>query len=227
MHILVNTVKKRRPATAFLNFPLKPIVNGIFILFLFFGVGFAFTSANPEDNPKLIRKNFSGVTIRAILEELSSEEGFELLILGDVEQNVSLALDDMTLEESIHKLMRATNLDYLIVFEKTGSKKRDDFRIETLIVYEKAGGRSRGPAPERLETRIETEPNRPEPLDYGQAPGPAGQRRLEGGGQTGSEFEGDPEQIKDYLQNLAKDGKISPQEYEDILESMENRAAEP
>jgi hypothetical protein len=50
---------------------------------------------------------------------------------------------------------------------------------------------------------------------------------MAGGGQTGGEFEGDPEQIKDYLQNLAKDGKISSQEYENILESMENRAAEP
>jgi hypothetical protein len=223
MHLLVNTVQKNRPTSEFLHLPLRPIATVIFILLLLFGAGVSLTSANPDGDPKLIRKNFNSVTIREILEELSAEEGFELLILGDVEQNVSLALDDMTLEESIRKLMRATDLDYLIVFEKTGSKQRNDFRIETLIVYDKNGGRSRGPIPERTETRAEVEPNRPEPSGYDQATGLVGQQRTAGRSPTTSKFEGDPEQIKHYLENLARDGKISAEEYDSILESMENR----
>jgi len=84
------------------------------------------------------------VPLNDLLKELALWEGFHLVMLGDLTQNISLSLDHLTIEETIKKIRRQTNLNYIIIFdEEKSSEPENRFLIEKLLVFQKEDGGKR------------------------------------------------------------------------------------
>jgi hypothetical protein len=78
------------------------------------------------------------VPVKDLLEELSRKEGFQLDIVGDLNQKVDISFDHLTLEQSIKKIIRLTNLNYIMILDGEGvSEEKGRHRLEKLIVCQK------------------------------------------------------------------------------------------
>ena len=177
-----------------------------------------------------IDRSFSRETVGKILEYLAAADDFDLVILGDVQAEVDVSFKGISVEESIRKLMRAADLNYLIIFEKEKtSEKIELFRIRKLIVYQKKTGRTSsedsGSGIRRLPVTEEVRPQEAEPAPEREAEVPdesaSGETGAQQPGNREKKFEGDPEEMQKYLDELSKQGRISPQEYKTIMENIQ------
>jgi len=180
------------------------------------------------------------VPVIELLEELSWKEGFELKIFGKLDQKTNVAFDHLTVEECIKKIMRTTGLSYIIISGGAESSDTESsYRISKLIVCQK--GKSSytptepRPSPQRPKRRVERKPPpkvkeeavSPAPEEESQAVTPPSQVSEGSTARTKAllekarvEFEGNPEDLKDYLDQLSSEGKITPQDQKMILERM-------
>ena len=169
------------------------------------------------------------VPVIELLEELSWKEGFELKIFGQLDQKTNVAFDHLTVEECIKKIMRTTGLSYVIISGETESSDTEpSYRISKLIVCQK-GNRSNTPtatrpSPRRPKRRVKRKPP-PKVKDEvvsppQEAPEERAVHRKEILKRAKVEFEGNPEDLKNYLDQLSSEGKITPQDQEMILEKM-------
>lgn len=180
------------------------------------------------------------VPVIELLEELSWKEGFELKIFGKLDHKTNVAFDHLTVEECIKKIMRTTGLSYIIISgEIESSDTESSYRISKLIVCQK-GKRSHTPTatrpnPRRPKRRVKRKPPpkakeeavSPVPDEESQAVSPPSQvsegstdRKKAVLERARVEFEGNPEDLKNYLDQLSSEGKITPQDQEMILERM-------
>jgi hypothetical protein len=164
------------------------------------------------------------------LEELSWKEGFQLEIFGDLDQQVDISFDHLTLEQSIKKIMRLTNLSYVMISDVEGqSEDKALYRLSKLIVCQKdkkaRPSRTHRTPPARKKRSVEKKPS---PDDEEEAisspPEPSGaprQRPKATPRKSEVEFEGFPEDLKSYVEEMSREGRISPEEYKMILEKIE------
>ena len=173
------------------------------------------------------------VSVRSLLEELSSREDFELVIIGELNQKVHVTFDHLTLEQSIKKVMRVTDLSYCMILDSAGSSgKGSSYRVKKLIICQKGTG----PRPSRVsqrpprgyEKRSQPVVKRPSPNEEEaevvtrREPSPDTMEREKLVTSTGRlDFEGSPEALKKYVDTLSSQGAITREEYEEILEEME------
>lgn len=95
------------------------------------------------ENNRLIG-TLENVPLNELLTELAFWEGFELVMIGDLSHNISLSLDHLTIEETIKKIRRQTNVNYIIIFdEEKSSEPENRFLIEKLLVFQKENGGKR------------------------------------------------------------------------------------
>ena len=106
------------------------------------------------------------VPLNDFLEELALWEGFQLVMIGDLTHNISLSLDHLTIEETIKKIRRQTNLNYIIIFDEEKSSEPDRrFLIEKLLVFQKAGGPRRTTSHHRKIQDQKQQPGQKRPSD--------------------------------------------------------------
>ena len=180
------------------------------------------------------------VPVIELLEELSWKEGFELKIFGKLDQKTNISFDHLTVEECIKKIMRTTGLSYIIISGVAGSSDTEStYRISKLIVCQK-GKRSHTPTkprprPRRTKRRVKRKPPpkvkeqavSPRPDEEGEVVYSPREASKERAGRrkkilrrARAEFEGNPEDLKDYLDQLSSEGKLTPQDQKMILERM-------
>ena len=103
------------------------------------------------------------VPVKDLLEELSRKEGFQLDIVGDLNQKVDISFDHLTLEQSIKKIIRLTNLNYIMILDGEGvSEEKGRHRLEKLIVCQKdnraQSSRAHCTRPVQQKRRVEKKP---------------------------------------------------------------------
>lgn len=183
------------------------------------------------------------VPVIELLEELSWKEGFELKIFGKLDQKTNVAFDHLNVEECIKKIMRTTGLSFIIISgEAESSDTESSYRISKLIVCQK-GKRSSTPttprarpkrpkrkAKRKLPPKVKEEAVSPAPEEESQVVTPPSQgsegstaRRKAVLQRARVEFEGNPEDLKEYIDQLSSEGKITPQDQEMLLERMKVR----
>ena len=169
------------------------------------------------------------VPVKTLLEELSRKDGFQLEILGDLKQKLDLSFDHLTLEQSIKKIMRLSNLSYVMILDVEGQFEDNAlYRLSKLIVCQKDKSaqysRTHRMRPERQKRRIEKKPPPNEEEEaISQSPEPSANRRQrpkKAPRKSEVEFEGSPEDLRSYVEEMSKEGLINSEEYKMILEKM-------
>lgn len=175
------------------------------------------------------------VPVKSLLSELSQEKNFQLVIIGELNQRVDISFDHLTLEQSIKKIMRLMDLSYFMVLDGAGSSDRESpYRIRKLIICQK-GKRSPPPRPSRrlprghkkqVETVVEKPPPEQEEAEDLAPQRPSrdtGERRKAVSRKFAANLEGSPEDLREYIDKLSTEGAITPDEYEMMLEEIEEK----
>ena len=169
------------------------------------------------------------VPVKTLLEELSRKEGFQLEIAGDLDQKLDISFDHLTLEQSIKKIMRLTNLSHIMILDVEGrSEDKALYRLSKLIVCQKGkkarSSRTHRTPPGRHKRRVEKKAvpdDEEEAISSLQEPSGAPRQRPKAILRKSEvEFEGSPEDFKSYVEEMSREGRISPEEHKMILEKM-------
>ena len=181
---------------------------------------------------ELLIGELKDVPLKGVLQELSLKEGFQLEVIGDLKEKVDVSFDHLTLEQSIKKIMRATGLNYVMITEEGGSTEMGPSnRIKKLIVCLK-DKTSRGPeipSPPRSLPRERVEVPPGDEPEEGLSPHlePDHEReemeQEEEARRSKVEFQGAPEDLRKYVDKLSGEGRISPEEYQMIMEKIKER----
>ena len=171
------------------------------------------------------------VPVKTLLEELSRKEGFELEIVGDLDQKLDISFDHLTLEQCIKKIMRLTNLSHVIISDVEGQPEdKALYRLNKLIVCQKGeksrSSRTHRTRPVRQKRRVEKKavPDDEEAISSPTEPSGASRQRPKATPRKSEvEFEGSLEDVEDYVEEMSREGRISPEEYKMILEKIEER----
>ncbi len=165
--------------------------------------------------------------VKTLLEELSQKEGFQLEIIGDLNRKLDLSFDHLTLEQSIKKIMRLSDLSYVMISDVEGQSEDNAlYRLSKLIVCQKnkstQSSRTHRTRPVPRKRRPEKNPS---PDDEEEAisspPEPSAEHRQRQKQKTEMEFEGSPEDLRSYVEEMSREGLINSEEYKMILEKME------
>lgn len=217
--------------------------RSFFIILLLIGVLFLQVFAS-EGNPvshyskypqlkwkdKRLSGELSNCPVKILLEELSQKEGFQLEIIGDLNRKLDLSFDHLTLEQSIKKIMRLSNLSYVMILDVEGqSEDKALYRLNKLIVCQKdksaQSSMTHRTPPVRQNRRIEKEPPPNEKEEaISQSPEASTEHRQHQKRtpkKSEVEFEGSPEDLRSYVEEMSREGLISLEEYKMILEKME------
>jgi hypothetical protein len=187
------------------------------------------------------------VPLDALLREMSSVVGFEVVIKGNANQTVDISFNKLTLDQCIKKLMRLANCNYSIVWDPEvshGIKKLIVYPSDTTARSERAPGdqykSTRVPArsSSRNENRVlSTPPFSPETSEE-KSPQETEEERIqeveqeprrEDAQQPGREnaqgktFRGSQEDLKDFVDKMAAENQLDPEEYERIRRQMEEQ----
>jgi hypothetical protein len=166
------------------------------------------------------------VSVEDLLREISLMGGFELEMKGKANQTIDISFQRLTLHEGIKKLMRSAALNYAIEWDPDESNT-----IRKLIVYPKGGADSRRLSPvlpEPRQGRVEepipaVEIEESETLQEPQDPPSNREREVEDEAEKEKAFEGSREDLESYVDQLVKDEKIDKEEYQKILEKLEEK----
>ena len=168
------------------------------------------------------------VPVKTLLEELSRKEGFQLEIVGDLDQKVDISFDHLTLEQCIKKIMRLTNLSHVIISDVEGQPEdKALYRLNKLIVCQKGeksrSSRTHHTPPAQKKRRVEKKPAPDEEEAISSPPESSGaprQRPKATPRKSEVEFEGSPEDLKGYVEEMSQEGRINSEEYKMILEKI-------
>ena len=169
------------------------------------------------------------VPVKDLLEELSRKKDFQLEIVGDLNLKLDLFFDHLTLEQSIKKIMRLSNLSYVMILDVEGqSEDKALYRLSKLIVCQKDKSaqslrthRTRPlPQKRRLEKKPSPDEEEKETISPPPEP-PAISRERPKYRKSEVEFEGSPEDLRSYVEEMSREGLINSEEYKMILEKME------
>ena len=170
------------------------------------------------------------VPVKDLLEELSRKKDFQLEIVGDLNLKLDLFFDHLTLEQSIKKIMRLSNLSYVMILDVEGqSEDKALYRLNKLIVCQKdksaQSSRTHRTRPVPQQRRIEKEPppnEKEEAISQSLEPSTEHrQRQKKASKKSEIEFEGSQEDLRSYVEEMSREGLISLEEYKMILEKME------
>lgn len=85
----------------------------------------------------VITGQLTNVPVKGLLEELLRKEGYSWEVIGDLKGSLSISFDNMTINESIKKIMRLGHFNFVLIFD------RDDpaditppHRIKNLMIYQ-------------------------------------------------------------------------------------------
>ena len=78
------------------------------------------------------------VPIQTLLEELLGKEGYQWEVKGNLSGKIGLSFDDMTIEESIRKIMRLGKYNYALIHSTPASPENSSSpQIKELTIYQK------------------------------------------------------------------------------------------
>ena len=74
--------------------------------------------------------------VKGVLKDLISGDGFACQVTGDLQGTVSMTIDNLTVEETLHRVMRNRRYDYTMILAEPGSPDGSDAAIRELTIYQ-------------------------------------------------------------------------------------------
>lgn len=174
----------------------------------------------------LLSGDFKEIPVISFLEELSLRAGFELTIMGELDAKMTMSFKKVPLEEAIKRVMRISDLSYVVIFDDkdilAGGKSN---WIRKLIVFSQVKNLQAAP---RRAIREISNPDKASSLTYERKPRSPSQEsslvRIEPHKEippkSHTEFEGSKQELKNYVDKLSRERRLSPEEYKRIMEEI-------
>lgn len=155
--------------------------------------------------------------VKGVLKALMESEGFSCQVEGDLQGTITMSIDNLTVEETVHKILRNRKENYTMILSGTDPSDASHAVLSELAIYQKNEVVRFEKVPKGTLT---AEPERvvPAAAPAAQAP-PENQGRGTGLATQEMRDEMDTE-IKSLLDEMLAEEKMSPQEYEEALRSI-------
>lgn len=155
--------------------------------------------------------------VKGVLKDLMESEGFACVVTGDLQGTITMSIDNLTVEETVHKIMRNRKENYTMILSGTDPSDDSHAVLSELTIYQKNEVVRFEKVPKGTLT---TEPERVVP-----AVAPAAQAPPENQGRgiglaTQEMRDAMDTEIKSLLDEMLAEEKMSPQEYEEALRSI-------
>ncbi len=172
-------------------------------------------------NDNRLTAELKNAPVKGVLKDLMSGEGFVCQVTGDLEGTISVIIDNLTVEEAIHKILRNGRHDYTMLFNEPGSSGGKHAAVSEVTIYLKdntvrfAQVPKGSPAAELM--RVEPAPT----------PTPAFASPKEPPDRTTRAAEEDLEmldkEIKSLMDEMVGEKKMSRQEYDEALRTIDDK----
>ena len=170
--------------------------------------------------------------VKNLLEELLRKDGFEWEITGNLTEKIDISFNHSTAEECILKIMRLNKFNYALIQDSTEpSDSNTPHRIKELIIYKKGDiiwfSRTQRPIPVQQDLKTAKKPASNDKRAAVSAPGvrskPARPReaRITKKSEVGPQEI--PKEIREFMDELLAENKISTEEYKDVMNEMSQR----
>lgn len=169
-------------------------------------------------NDKRLTAELKNLPVKGVLKDLMSGEGFACQVTGNLEGTISVIIDNLTVEEAIHKILRNRRYDYTMILVEPGSPGGWHSAVSELTIYQGANTVRFTQVPKGLPA---AELKRVEPAP---TPTPALASPKEPPDRTNLATEEDLEEldmeIKSLMDQMMDEKKMSQQEYDEALRTM-------
>ena len=169
-------------------------------------------------NDDRLTAELKSAPVKGVLKDLIAGEGFACQVTGDLQGTVSMTIDNLTVEETIQKIMRNRRYDYTLILAEPISTQGGAASVNRLTIYqgsetirfERLPQGASAVQPERVQ------PATPLPADQATDQKPV--RRTDAAAEEMRETL--DTEIKTILDNMLSEGKMTQQEYDQALQTF-------
>lgn len=164
-------------------------------------------------NGNRLSGKLENIPIGKLLEDLIKGGDFDCDVSGQLNGNISVRFENLTVEEFIRKIMRNKNFNYTILSSPSASETKEYSGIRKLTIYQGDDTISFTRVPHRFNKQKATvkairTPTRATPQK------PAAGKRPQSAGNIAEDKKKLDQEINQLMEDMLKSKKISPEEYE-------------
>lgn len=155
--------------------------------------------------------------VKRVLQDLMTSDGYTCQVTGDIQGSISMAIEDLTVSQTIHRIMRNRRLSYTMIHAEPGSPGGNRAVVSELTIYQDKSvirfvniPGSGGPAVQPTPADLAPAPIKPLPAEPS-VPDPA---------TTEEALKDLDEEIKTLMDEMLAEDKISKPEYDELLETI-------
>lgn len=172
-----------------------------------------------NDNRLTVR--LKDAPVKKVLEELMESEGGGCQVTGDLQGTISMAIHNLTVPQTIHRIMRNRRLDYTMILGSPGLPDGIHAFVSELAIYQgdtvvrfvRVADHGLAARPKRVEPRPAPVRQRPE-----KSPVPAAAA-------TEGKNEDIESEIKSIMDEMLADEKMSKPEYDEVMQTFSGEKA--
>jgi hypothetical protein len=172
-------------------------------------------------NDNRLTAELKNLPVKGVLKDLMSGEGFACQVTGDLEGTISVIIDNLTVEEAIHKILRNRRYDYTMILAEPGSPGGWHSAVSEVTIYQGANTVRFTQVPKGLPA---AELKRAEPAP---TPTPAFASTKEPPDRTTRATEDELEELdrelKSLMDEMVGEKKMSRQEYDEALRTIDDK----
>lgn len=169
-------------------------------------------------NDNRLTAELKNAPVKGVLKDLMSGEGFACQVTGDLEGTISVIIDNLTVEEAIHKIMRNRRHDYTMILDEPGSPGGRHAAVSEVTIYQGDSTVRFAQVPKGLPAaelqRVEPAPTPIPALASPKEPPVRTTRAAE------EELEMLDGEIKSLMEEMVVEKKMSRQEYDEALRAI-------
>ena len=168
-------------------------------------------------NENRLTVDLKSAPVKGVLKDLMESEGFSCQVEGDLQGTITMTIDNLTVEETVHKIMRNRKENYTIITSGTDPSDDSHTVLSELTIYQKNEVVRFEKVPEGI---LAVEPKRVTPAVQPAAQAPPENRSRQSDLATQEMREELDAEIKSFLDEMLTEEKMSQQEYEEALRTM-------
>ena len=160
--------------------------------------------------------DLKNASIKNILKDLMETDGFECQVTGDLQGNISITIENLTAEETIHKIMRNRRYDYTMILVEPESPDGRHPAVRELTIYQGDSTVRFAKVPKSLST-VQPEGVKPVPAPAAATPT---DNLNESNVASGEVLEELDRELKSLMDEMVAEKKISRKEYDKALKTF-------
>lgn len=87
-------------------------------------------------NDDRLTAELKNAPVKGVLKDLIAGEGFACQVTGDLQGTVSMTIDRLTVEETLHRVMHNRGYDYTMILSESGSTEGSNVAVRELTIYQ-------------------------------------------------------------------------------------------